>query len=361
MTVTKFACAIVAVVGVAEATYRSGSVSSYEKFTYGKFVTRMKAPDKMGTVSSFFTYWDGPHFKASEWNELDIEIVPSVERNPFSMNIIYGDGHEKHESHQYSHGFNPRDDWHTYTMEWTPDYISWAIDGHEVRHVPADHPSVRNMNKEQSLRMNFWTPTFHSWGHGLDASDMPWYLLYDYVEVHKYNQANNEFELHWRDDFENFDDKRWHKASGGFDANSSIFHPENVSVKAGNLVLKMEPDNKAEEMTDSIEHVVAEHEVAAKHVPIVDHTRPAAIHRETFDREHARSKKSDDDKKFWLHGRPPVHAQAPEDEDKKTAAAEPKENEYMEDSSDSDADWQEYQTYIHHQSAPVHHVDYVVD
>jgi len=59
----------------------------------------MKAPDKMGTVSSFFTYWDGPHFKPSEWNELDIEIVPSVERNPFSMNIIYGDGHDKHESH----------------------------------------------------------------------------------------------------------------------------------------------------------------------------------------------------------------------------------------------------------------------
>lgn len=78
MTLTKFASVAVAVVSVANAAFRSGSVSSYEKFTYGKFVTRMKAPDKMGTVSSFFTYWDGPHFKASEWNELDIEIVPSV-------------------------------------------------------------------------------------------------------------------------------------------------------------------------------------------------------------------------------------------------------------------------------------------
>ena len=52
----------------------------------------MKTPDKKGTVSSFFTYWDGPDFTPAEWNELDIEIVPSVSHNPFSMNAIYGDG-----------------------------------------------------------------------------------------------------------------------------------------------------------------------------------------------------------------------------------------------------------------------------
>ena len=164
MTGIKFASAIIAVVGVAQATFRSGSVSSYEKFTHGKFVTRMKAPDKKGTVSSFFTYWDGPDFKPSEWNELDIEIVPSVERSPFSMNAIYGDGHDKRESHQYARGFNPHDEWHTYAIEWTPEYLAWSVDGREVRHVSTDDPSVRHMGKEQSLRMNFWTPTFHSWG-----------------------------------------------------------------------------------------------------------------------------------------------------------------------------------------------------
>ena len=65
MTLTKFATALLVIAGVAEASFRSGSVSSYEKFRYGKFVTRMKAPNKMGTVSSFFTYWDGPHFTPS--------------------------------------------------------------------------------------------------------------------------------------------------------------------------------------------------------------------------------------------------------------------------------------------------------
>ena len=189
------------------------------------------------------------------------------------------------------HHFDPKDDWHTYAMEWTPDYISWSIDGHEVRHVPNDHPALHNMNKEQSLRMNFWTPTFHSWGHGLDTSDMPWFLLYDYVEVHNWNHDTNEFELLWRDDFDNFDDNRWHKASGGFDANSSVFHPNNVSVKAGNLVLKMEPDTsdaKAEEKEDSV-------------TPHIEHTEPRRHHKTHFDRSHARRARTEEDTKFWLH------------------------------------------------------------
>ena len=64
--------------------------------------------------------------------------------------------------------------------------------------------------------MNFWTPTFDSWGAGLKHEDMPWYVLYDYVEVSKWNASTNDFELHWRDDFDNFDSSRWHKASGSF-------------------------------------------------------------------------------------------------------------------------------------------------
>ena len=70
---------------------------------------------------------------------------------------------------------------------------------------------------------------------------MPWYVLYDYVEVYKYNPSKNEFEFDWRDDFNAFDSGRWHKASGGFEANSSTFYPSNVYTTGGNLVLKMEP------------------------------------------------------------------------------------------------------------------------
>ena len=36
--------------------------------------------------------------------------------------------------------------------------------------------------------MNFWTPTFHSWGKGFDDVDMPWYTMYDYVEVYTFDK-----------------------------------------------------------------------------------------------------------------------------------------------------------------------------
>ena len=111
-------------------------------------------------------------------------------------------------------------------MEWTPDYISYAIDGKEIRHLTSKNSdAAKYINKPQSLRMNFWTPTFHSWGKDFDPSSMPWYLLYDYVEVFTFNEHKNEFEFQWRDDFDAFDSNRWHKASGGFEASSSVFYP----------------------------------------------------------------------------------------------------------------------------------------
>lgn len=70
------------------AAYRSGEVKTYETFTYGRFTTRMQAGGQNGTVSSFFTYWNGPNWSQQGWNEIDVEVVPSIGGNPFSTNII---------------------------------------------------------------------------------------------------------------------------------------------------------------------------------------------------------------------------------------------------------------------------------
>lgn len=77
------------------AKYRSGEVKTYETFKYGKFETRMLPSSAKGTVSSFFTYWDGPNWYEAGWNEIDVEVVPTMTDNGFSTNLIYGDGHSK--------------------------------------------------------------------------------------------------------------------------------------------------------------------------------------------------------------------------------------------------------------------------
>ena len=239
----KYTTALIAAFAVAEARYKSGAVTGFEKFTYGKFIARIKAPNRKGTVSSFFTYWNGPNFYPGGWNELDVEIVPSVESNPLSLNIIYGDGHSKRESHDYVRNFDPKDDWHIYEMVWTPDYIAWSLDGKEVRRVDGEDPAVKFMTKGQSVMMNFWTPTFDSWGKGFDDKDMPWYVYYDYVETYTYNSNTKGFDFHWKDDFDTFDSNRWHKSDNTtFDANSTTFRAQQSYVLDGNLVLKMEPD-----------------------------------------------------------------------------------------------------------------------
>ena len=46
----KFAAAIVALAGAAQANYLSGEVRSQDWFKYGKFVAKMQNPGKMGTV-----------------------------------------------------------------------------------------------------------------------------------------------------------------------------------------------------------------------------------------------------------------------------------------------------------------------
>ena len=91
--------------------------------------------------------------------------------------------------------------------------------------------------------MNFWTPTFESWGNGFNAADMPWYVLYDYVETFTYNSETNGFDFHWRDDFNFLDTNRWHvNDNTTFDANSTTFRATQVYSDSGHLVLKMEPD-----------------------------------------------------------------------------------------------------------------------
>ena len=64
---------------VASATnYISGEIKTIKTYQYGRFSTRINAPNKLGTVISFFTYWGGPGWYDGGWNEIDVELVPSM-------------------------------------------------------------------------------------------------------------------------------------------------------------------------------------------------------------------------------------------------------------------------------------------
>ena len=171
---------------VATATnYISGEVKTWKTYQYGRFSTRIWSPSNYGTVASFFTYWDGPNWFDGGWNEIDVELVSSMamyNTSPFSTNIIYGSGTNYHMQDQaYDTMTGGLDNWHDYTIEWTPEYIKWTMDGVVKRTSYAGSASVNFTNKAQKLMMNFWTPTFSPWGDGRSNKNMPWYALYDFV------------------------------------------------------------------------------------------------------------------------------------------------------------------------------------
>ena len=169
-----------------------------------------------GTVSSFFTYWSGDEntaFDPSLWNEIDVELVPSVTAAPFATNIHYG-GNGKHNKDPLKiQDFDPDHKYHNYWIEWTPEYISWELNGVEIRRVTGQ-ASSNYITRFANLHMDFWTPTFAGWGDGLDDSTMPWYTHYRWVQVYDYDIDTKKFKRRWRDDFHTLDTSRWNVANG---------------------------------------------------------------------------------------------------------------------------------------------------
>ena len=193
----------------------------------------MKGEDRKGTVTSFFTFWEGtPSLKwdVSNWNEIDgVELVPSAENGTLSTNIIYAN--EAMHAEQINRAVaDPKDSWNTYEFQWTPDYISFLFNGVEVRKVEksAKYPGIADMTRPQHIMMNFWVanfpPEINDFAEGFVEEDMPWYARYDWVEYWEYVPSTKSFEFSWRDEFDWFDTNRWEKKTDWtFKGNNTTF------------------------------------------------------------------------------------------------------------------------------------------
>jgi len=49
--------------------------------------------------------------------------------------------------------------------------------------------------------MTYWAPTQAPKSDGFNASSMPWYCQFDWLEVYTWEESTNTFVLDWRDDF----------------------------------------------------------------------------------------------------------------------------------------------------------------
>lgn len=214
-------------------------VHSLDTVHFGKFVIKMKLLSKPGTVSSFFTYdnqsWQG---EGRPWREIDIEAI-GIKPDLLQTNLITGELDKRIHS-EHKHSIDKLTDFHTYTLEWTPDHISWNIDGTEIhREEAATSQQVVDMrDTPQTYRMNVWISEAIGWVGKFEPSSLPAYQVVDWIEYYQY-QEDGSYQLQWRDDFSTFDSKRWGKGDWTFPGNLVTFSPNNAFIKDGQLVLML--------------------------------------------------------------------------------------------------------------------------
>jgi len=226
--------------------YKGAELYSKNLVKYGRFDIRMRTISGSGTISSFFLYYNDSYVgKPEPWREVDIEVLGKSD-NVFQSNIITGDAGDKTTSEELHTFERLSEDYHTYTLEWTPDYIAWFFDGREVRRSTG--PQITECQlKEMSYRFNLWISDAPAWAGQFNQSILPVYQYINWIKYSKYTKGSGpdgtDFTPDWQDDFNSFDTKRWAKGDWTFDGNLVDFTGDNIVVRDGYCIICLTDNN----------------------------------------------------------------------------------------------------------------------
>jgi hypothetical protein len=182
-------------VAKADTPLRGGELQSKAEHTFGKVEVRMYSQKVTGTTSTFFWWKDGGHLCGQQWNEIDIETLPV--NNTYQSNPIWqtsdNDCEIKRSEGQHGANDNLYGRWVVYTLEWTPDYISWSHDGIEDRRISrGNHPAIAFIQNAMKYCFNLWTQgnTNPGWLGNIDFDalhNQPVYQFVDYFKFYDWN------------------------------------------------------------------------------------------------------------------------------------------------------------------------------
>jgi len=220
----------------AQKPFKGGEIYSKEKVLYGRFEMRMKMIKGGGMLSTFYTIQHKTKNK-KHWSEIDIEVLGKKNAQILSTNMFINDtnGELLQTVLEVNLDYSLADNFHTYVLEWTPEYVAWFINGKEIRRKTGNF--VTHMSIPQEYRFNAWISSTPAWVGNIDKTAMPAYQYVDWITYSSYNKATKDFTEKWRDDFNFFDKKRWKKGDWTFEGNEVDFVEENVFIENGKLVL----------------------------------------------------------------------------------------------------------------------------
>jgi endo-1,3-1,4-beta-glycanase ExoK len=177
-----------------------------KKIRYGRFETRMKAPNRetaSGYISSLFTYTN--EGTPREWEEIDVELEGG-RPDKFQTNLIYGNdvwawwATRQWGAWEDKIKIAPADEWRVYAIEWLPTVINWYVDGVLTKSLKATEldckpscignqvyatPIPDNLTQ---LMMNLWIPKDHiqnDFGGNKKRNRYPMYAQYDWIRFYE--------------------------------------------------------------------------------------------------------------------------------------------------------------------------------
>jgi beta-glucanase (GH16 family) len=160
-------------------------------WTFGKFEIKAKLPSGKGTWPAIWLLSANDPLHWPDDGELDI-----MEEVGFNPNVIHGTVHNKlyngANGQQKGASITIADAqtaYHVYSLEWSPNRISWAVDGNNYFTYDATNYSVEAWpyNKDFFIILN--TAVGGNWGgqQGVDDSVFPQQMLIDYVRIYQRN------------------------------------------------------------------------------------------------------------------------------------------------------------------------------
>ena len=223
--------------------YKAGEVYTDNIYQYGKMEVRMLAATGSGVISNFFTFKEGSELSTTFWEEIDIEVFGKDGANTWQSNLITGQGNTNLTRTEGIHQtVNLGQEYHTYTIEWKPNSVTWLVDGKVFREI-IEGQSLLTAN-ETSLRFNIWNPNIPQWVGTFDESILPVHMFVNWIKFYEWNGTSFSNTPSLDDNFDSFNENKWTKANHTFSENMSDFIPENVTTKDGYLVLSMTKENE---------------------------------------------------------------------------------------------------------------------
>lgn len=222
--------------------WKGAEIITHETFKYGAFEARIRGAEGSGMITAFFLWKDGSELSGTEWQEQDFEIFGADGRYQ-SQVMTPGDPRTEHVETR-SLATPAWENYYTFRMEWTPDYLAFYVDGHLVRTEtdPVEYAKLLDPDRAEpaQLRLSLWAGDF-DWSGPFDASYVPAAAFIEYCEVFAYTPgagpAGGDFTSRWRDEFDTLNPGRWWFANWTFEYAVNDYVSGNAAAIDGKAVL----------------------------------------------------------------------------------------------------------------------------